>query len=292
MEHLGDTLLEWYKQNGRKLPWRRTRDPYRILVSEIMLQQTQVEHVLHYYKRFLKQFPDWKSLAQASNADLLNAWAGLGYNRRALNLREIARTVLKHGVPTTEKEWQSIKGIGPYTAAAICAFSLKQRTLPIDTNIRRVLGRYHLGVLFPTLKTDKRIETTINKTLPVTGNFFDVPQALFDLATSTCQKEPLCDQCPLRNTCKASKRFLKGEVRIPKTTKQTKERIRTGKKHPDRIYRGRILEIARKKTTPIHKLGPMIDPTFSDKDQNWIQDMVNRMIKDGLIQQKDHSIFV
>ena len=124
-----------------------------------MLQQTQVDRVVDFYKRWLKLFPTWKTLAGASNAQVIHAWAGLGYNRRALMLRDVARHVVEHGVPRTQEAWLAIKGIGPYTAAAVSAFAQKQRTLPIDTNIRRVLGRLLLGKPFTTLADDEKIRS-------------------------------------------------------------------------------------------------------------------------------------
>ncbi|NBS41699.1 A/G-specific adenine glycosylase, partial [bacterium] len=200
-------LLRWYDTHGRDLPWRKTRDPYRILVSEIMLQQTQVSRGLIFYERWLGQFPDWASLAVASNADVIRAWAGLGYNRRALMLRDIARKIVERGVPSTERDWRELKGIGPYTAAAISAFALKQRALPIDTNIRRVLGRLLFGVTYPQPTIDDKIRASIDAILPRRGRFYDVPQSLFDLATMQCAKVPTCATCPMRSVCPAAPKF-------------------------------------------------------------------------------------
>jgi A/G-specific adenine glycosylase len=191
-------MLKWYRKHGRDLPWRNTRDPYKILVSEVMLQQTQVDRVKVYYKSWLKTFPSWKKLAQASNADVIHAWAGLGYNRRALALRDIAKQVMERGVPTNREEWLQLKGIGPYTSGALAAFALKQRELPIDTNIRRVLGRFYFGIPFPDLKDDKKIDDLSDHILPKRGHYYDVPQAIFDLATMICTKMPDCASCPLK----------------------------------------------------------------------------------------------
>ncbi|HLD82039.1 MAG TPA: A/G-specific adenine glycosylase, partial [Patescibacteria group bacterium] len=209
-------LLQWYRRYGRELPWRKTRDPYNILVSEIMLQQTQVDRVCLFYPRWLKQFPTWKKLASATTPQILSAWAGLGYNRRALMLREIARRVVKSGVPKSEEEWCLLKGIGSYTASAISAFSEHKRTLPIDTNIRRVLARVLLGLPYPELKDDVAIRQAAEPFLPTRVAYYDVPQALFDLATNVCTKMPDCARCPLQSDCQAAKKFLSGTVKIPK----------------------------------------------------------------------------
>jgi A/G-specific adenine glycosylase len=284
------SLLRWYQKNGRTLPWRSTRDPYCILVSEIMLQQTQVARVLFFYDRWLKQFPDWKKLAEASNVSVIQAWAGLGYNRRALMLRDIAKQVVERGVPISEQEWRSLKGIGPYTAAALTSFSLQKRALPIDTNIRRVIGRACLGIPYPDLKDDETILSALDRFTPVRGKYYDIPQALFDVATMICRKKtPQCLICPLASICKAKDGFLKNSHTAPaKGTKKPKERIHFGKKFPDRIFRGRILSLVRtepKKWTR-DTIGPQTDETFNQKnDHVWIQAMIDRLIEDGLMRE-------
>ena len=280
-------LLRWYKKHGRKLPWRDTRDPYKILVSEIMLQQTQVERVKTYYKNWLKQFPNWKTLSEASNSDVIHAWAGLGYNRRALMLRDIARQVVDLGIPNDREEWKQLKGVGPYTSGALAAFALHQREMPIDTNIRRVLGRYLLGLPYPQLEDDEKIEQKIDRFLQTRGAFYDVPQAIFDLATMICTKTPDCGNCPLQKSCKASKKFLSGKVGPPKRmTKKANERIHRNKKHPDRIFRGRILKLAREHENgiAIKDVGSLIDTSFDETlDHHWLVAMIDRLEKDHLI---------
>lgn len=286
-------LLRWYRRHGRDLPWRRTRDPYRVLVSEIMLQQTQVDRVVEFYKRWLKQFPTWKKLSTATNVQVIHAWAGLGYNRRALTLRDIARHVVEYGLPTTEEGWLTIKGIGPYTAAAVSAFAQQRRTLPIDTNIRRVLGRLLLGKPFPSLADDKMIRSKTDTFLPHRGTYYDVPQAIFDLATAICTKNPACASCPLRAQCKAAKLFLSGRVKIPKRSiAVAHERHHRNKPHPDRIYRGRILKIVREwGQVGLRTIGQLVDPHFDKKlDQKWIEAMVERLVKDGLVSRKNKTV--
>jgi len=293
--HLGNLLLHWYRKHGRDLPWRHTRDPYHILVSEIMLQQTQVSRGLIFYERWFKRFPTWESLAKATNAQVIRKWAGLGYNRRALVLRDIARQIAKDGIPETPETWQHIKGIGPYTAAAISAFALHQRVLPIDTNIRRVLGRTLFGIPYPALALDKKIIQSLDLVLPKRGAFFDVPQALFDLATSTCIKVPICSSCPLRTVCKSAPKFLSGHVLVPKAMiKKAKESRHRNKTYPDRIYRGRILELVCKHPGVFLKtIGPKIDPHFDQSlDQPWIIAMTKRLEKDGLVAIKKNRLFL
>src|SRR3954451_14665892 len=146
--HIHQALRAWFQTYSRDLPWRRTRDPYRILVSEIMLQQTQVDRVLLKYRAFLETFPTLQALADAAPGDVIRAWAGLGYNRRALNLQRTARAVLDEygGVfPDTPAELQRLPGLGPYTAGAVACFAFERDVAFMDTNIRRVGRRVFAG---------------------------------------------------------------------------------------------------------------------------------------------------
>ena len=170
-----ELLLGWYGRNGRVLPWRETRDPYAILVSEVMLQQTQVERVVPRFERWLARWPTVEALAQASPADAIVEWQGLGYNRRALNLHRAAVHVAASGWPDDLTE---LPGVGPYTAAAIANFAFGRDVLPVDTNVRRVKER--------------------------TGEMFDAScaQALFDLGATVClARVPRCGACPLAGRC-------------------------------------------------------------------------------------------
>ena len=168
-------LLEWYAENGRDLPWRRTRDPYAILVSEVMLQQTQAARVVPSYVAWLERWPTVEALAEAPTADVLREWQGLGYNRRALNLQRAARQVAASGWPD---DLSSLPGVGPYTAAAVASFAFGRPVLPVDVNVRRVLER--------------------------TGGTFDhtCGQALMDLGATVCiARVPRCGECPLASGC-------------------------------------------------------------------------------------------
>lgn len=287
--NIASPLLAWYKRHGRDLPWRKTRDPYRIVVSELMLQQTQVSRGLIFYPRWLERFPDWNALANASNAEVIEAWAGLGYNRRALMLRDMARTIVAEGIPKKASDWLRLKGVGPYTAAAIACFSFKERILPIDTNIRRVLGRVFLGKPFPEQINDPAIQTKTPSLLQA-KEFHDIPQALFDLATSVCTKTPQCAICPLKDLCPCANGFMAGDYLTPKRTiKKANETKHRDKPYPDRIYRGRILKYIREEKSVRHaiKIGAVIDPNFdSKKDQTWLEAMLGRLIRDGLIEKK------
>lgn len=286
-------LLKWYRKHGRDLPWRKTKDPYRILVSEVMLQQTQVARVIEYYNRWMKRFPTWESLAEAKTSDLIHAWAGLGYNRRALYLRAAARIVIKDDVPRSIEEWKRLPGVGPYTAAAVFAFSNHKGALAIDTNVRRVAGRITLGLPYPTHKHDGRIEKALSPAFKDPKSWENL-HAFMDLGAMICHVDkPDCDVCPMREVCKARTKFNSGKT-LKKTIQKTKERIEEGKQFPDRIYRGRILKLIRENDSyRIDKIGEKIDARFdSSTDTSWIERMVHRLERDGLIQRRGKKILL
>lgn len=286
-------LLRWYRQHGRTLPWRTTNDPYRIFISEIMLQQTQASRVIDFFDAWLKRFPNWKSLADATTPDLLHAWAGLGYNRRALYLREAAKRVVEHGIPTTEAKWRLLKGVGPYTAAAVYAFTSKRPAAAVDTNIRRVVGRYALGISSPVLVDDPRVIAHLKKFLNRPGDWLTL-HALMDIGAMICSpKSPDCERCPFYKTCKA-RRSLSKPIARSDIKKKIHETIQEGKKFPDRIYRGRILKIVRThKRISISSIGPMIDSAFQNQqDSAWLLRMIDRMKRDGFIKEKNSQLTI
>lgn len=289
-----DQILEWYKKFGRDLPWRNMVDPYTILVSEIMLQQTQVDRVKTYFTTWMDQYPDWEALAQASNGEVIRLWSGLGYNRRAIMLRDIACYVVEHGVPNTRDEWKKIKGIGPYTSAALSTFTKQEYVLPIDTNIRRVIGRLFLGIPYAQPSDDDEITSIGTQKLMHGKQQHDIPQALFDLATEYCKKQPLCSACPLKESCSMSKAFLRNEIATPKRMiKKNNERIRPGKKYPDRIFRGRIVKLLQTQNgINMTSIGPQIDKTFTKDDMPWIEGMIQRLSKDKMVIEKDGMIYL
>jgi len=280
-------LLAWYDAAGRDLPWRDTTDAYEILVSEVMLQQTQVPRALLHYPAWLERFPSWESLAAAGTAEVIRAWGGLGYNRRALALQEIARQVVNRGLPRSEDEWRQLKGIGPYTAAAMTVFALGKRAVPIDTNIRRTGARLLLGIPHSVPSVDARLRPVLSRLLDTTGRFADLVQALFDLASRICLKNPLCATCPLAEPCPVSTGFLGGHHPAPvRASAASRERKHRNKPHPDRIFRGRILCLVREAPAglAVGGLGPLVDPAFDpDLDTDWLEAMIRRLADDGLI---------
>lgn len=198
-------LLDWYDANRRDLPWRRSRDPYRIWVAETMLVQTQVDTVIPYYERFLQRFPDVHALAEAELDPVLKLWEGLGYYARARNLHRAARIVVeKHAgkLPSDEKSLRALPGIGPYTAAALVSIAFGQPSLAVDGNVRRVLSRvYDIGRPDP-LRLRELGTPLLDRDRPGDGN-----QALMDLGSTVCTpRSPRCPRCPLEGLCLARAR--------------------------------------------------------------------------------------
>jgi A/G-specific adenine glycosylase len=284
-------LLNWYRKHKRDLPWRKTRDAYRIFMSELMLQQTQVDRVIPRYLDWIKTFRSWNDLSKASTQELVHAWAGLGYNRRALYARDAARDVVKHGVPSDEGDWRKLKGVGPYMAAALTEFVNHARAIVIDTNVRRVAGRVLLGLPYPKPQDDGRIIATLERVTPQRGAHWELPQAFMDLANTNCRAHiPECATCPLRDICRARRLFTPqrfASTLLKKQTSKPHERRHQEKKYPDRIYRGRILAWIRTHgPTKLAALGPHIDETHDPiADQDWIRAMTSRLVKDGLLAQ-------
>jgi A/G-specific adenine glycosylase len=200
-------LLDWYRRNGRDLPWRETRDPYRILVSEVMLQQTQVDRVLPKYHEWLEKYPTLEALAAAREDDVSQTWRPLGYNIRPHRLHAIAReSVARYGgeLPGDEAALRSFKGIGAYTAGAVLSFAFGQRAAILDTNVARVLFRVFVGAGDPKSHAMRRHLWEVSRTVLPMRHVFDFNQALMDFGATLCTaRKPQCSACPLRAGCAA-----------------------------------------------------------------------------------------
>jgi A/G-specific adenine glycosylase len=198
-------LLTWYREHGRDLPWRRTSDPYHILVSEVMLQQTQVDRVLPKYEEWLGRYPSLASLAAAPEADVAELWRPLGYNIRPRRLHAIAReSVSRYGgeLPSDEETLLSFKGIGAYTAGAIRSFAFRQRAAILDTNVARVLFRVFVGRGDAKAHATRKHLWALSDALVPRKEVFDFNQALMDLGAVVCvARRPKCDQCPMTALC-------------------------------------------------------------------------------------------
>ena len=200
-------LLAWYQRHGRDLPWRKTDDPYHILVSEIMLQQTQVDRVLPKYDEWLRKFPSLDALASAPEDDVTAAWYPLGYNIRPRRLQTIAREAVARydgRLPEDEETLLSFKGIGQYTAGAIRSFAFGRRAAILDTNVARVLFRVFLAKGDPKSHAMKRHLWRVSDALVPSRHVFDFNQALIDLGATVCvARKPKCLVCPMAKGCRS-----------------------------------------------------------------------------------------
>ena len=200
-------LLTWYGRHGRDLPWRTTRDPYRILVSEIMLQQTQVDRVLPKYHEWLEKYPSFEILAAAAEDDVVQTWRPLGYNIRPRRLHAIAReSVARYGgaLPSDEDTLLSFKGIGAYTAGAIRSFAFRQRAAILDTNVARVLFRVFVARGDIKAHAMRKRLWAISAVLVPHKHVFDFNQALMDLGATVCvARKPRCPACPMKGFCRS-----------------------------------------------------------------------------------------
>ncbi len=207
-----DALLDWYARERRDLPWRRTSDPYAILVSEVMLQQTQVARVVPRFEAWLARWPDADALAAAPRADVVAGWVGLGYNTRAVRLREACRAVARDGWPRTAAGLRALPGIGPYTAAAVASFAFGEQVAAVDTNVRRVAGRLGRG--------------TPEALLPA-GRAHDWNQAMMELGATVCgARAARCGQCPVAAWCASRGRVVVPERAAPGTRERFEDSTR------------------------------------------------------------------
>ena len=209
-------LLTWYRTHGRDLPWRQTGDPYHILVSEVMLQQTQVDLVLPKYHEWLAKYPSLAALAEAREAEVAETWRPLGYNIRPRRLQAIAReSVARFGgeLPSDEDTLLSFKGIGAYTAGAIRSFAFGQRAAILDTNVARVLFRVFVARGDVKAHATRRQLWTISETLVPYKHVFDFNQALMDFGATVCSaRKPRCQACPMKKFCRS---FASLSSRVP-----------------------------------------------------------------------------
>lgn len=206
---MGSALRRWYRRNARDLPWRKTRDPYAILVSELMLQQTQVSRVIDYWHAFLSRFPTLGHVAEAAEREVLSAWAGLGYYARARNLHKLARHVVRErsgALPDTPDELRALPGIGAYTAGAVASFAFERRAALVDTNVARVLARVFAPELNPKRPRDlTQLWRIAEAMVPRTGQAAWVQnQALMELGALVCTaRVKRCGGCPLARRCRS-----------------------------------------------------------------------------------------
>ena len=231
IEIFQNDLINWYNQVKRDLPWRKNLDPYQILVSEIMLQQTQVSTVIPYYERFMALFPTTKELAKTDETTLLKAWEGLGYYSRARNLQKSAQMIEEIGhFPATHAEILKLKGVGPYTAGAIASIAFSVPAPAVDGNVFRVISRVcciFCDIMKP--KTRKTFENVVAQLISI-DNPGDFNQGLMELGATICKpKSPKCLECPIQSHCKAYQQGIDDQLPVKsKAVKQTKIKLVVG----------------------------------------------------------------
>jgi A/G-specific adenine glycosylase len=218
-------LVRWQRRHGRRdLPWQGTRDPYRIWLSEVMLQQTQVGAVIPYYERFLRRFPTVEALAAASEDEVLQLWSGLGYYARGRNLHAAAKRIAQEGFPGTSKTIEELPGVGRSTAAAIAAFAFGERAAILDGNVKRVLARYSGIEGWPgEREVESKLWEHAERLLPRKG-IETYTQALMDLGATVCVRAPKCEACPVSKDCVARKTGRTTEIPAPRPRKALPQR--------------------------------------------------------------------
>lgn len=287
------SLLAWYERHGRTFPWRGISNPYRILISEIMLQQTQASRVLDKYPEFLKRFPSLRSLATATQRDVVIAWKGMGYNNRAVRLHRLARIVLsKNGerIPADYDSLIALPGIGRYTANAILSSAFGQRCAIVDVNVQRVLSRMFWKMDSPReMRAAREIWQIAERLLP-RDNVYDWNQALMDFGATVCTaRNPNCNKCPVAQAC-TSKKFM-GRTTDPKRKSEKKiDGI------PTRLHRGKIIQQLRNlnsgRSIRADVLGKRILRNFSQRNEKVFVALLLGLEKDGLIRLRGNGTLI
>jgi len=312
-------LFAWFHKHGRILPWRAklqtadvsgitvreqhlasyftnawNRDPYKVVISEFMLQQTQVDRVLQKFEAFIRTWPTVNDLAHASRKDVMVAWQGLGYNRRARFLHEMAKVIVEkyNGTfPTQEKELLVLPGIGKYTARAIQAFAYGKDVGVLDTNIQRIFSRTFFGLEFFDLKKNKislkALEECVDQSVPK-GKGDPWNQALMDFGALMCTaKSPKCEHCPFQTLCAANMHAKKQQKTYAELLKtQSVQPVctqRTPFKNTDRFFRGRIVDALRESPLHMQSLRDHIEHNYGLTDKKRFGEIIEQLMIDKLI---------
>ena len=280
-------VLAWYSSHGRDLPWRRTRDPYALLVAEVMLQQTGVDRVVPKYQEFLTQFPSFEALATSPTAEVIRAWGPLGYNRRAVNLQRAAQVVVQQwsgALPRDPDQLRQLPGVGPYTAAALVCFAFGEEVVVLDTNIQRVLSR----VVFGVVPAEREHPESAAQSLVPRGRASPWHQALMDIGATLCAvSQPRCGQCPLRPHCAAAPHLQNAPRRVAEASVPYKA-PQSPFRESRRYYRGRIVEALcsiqdGRQGIPLAQLGERIKSGFTVRELPWLLDLLRHLEGDGLV---------
>ena len=284
---LHSIVLSWYAKQGREFIWRSENpDPYIVLLSEIMLQQTQTSRVQEKLPQFLRQFSSIHDLAKASNAEIIIAWQGMGYNNRALRLRDCAKSIVEQFAGIIPDDFSlliQLPGIGQYTASAICAFVYKQDIGIVDVNIHRIYSRL-LGLASVEELSAKQALTVAHEWNP-SGKSSEWHQALMDIGALYCKAvNPQCGECPLREKCL----FQKQDLHLVRTPKKQKKSEPSHKGIPNRIWRGKLVELLRnspaKEMIAAHALQILMQENPQKVDIQWFENnIIAGLVKDSIV---------
>jgi A/G-specific adenine glycosylase len=291
--------LRWFARSGRaRLPWRTDRAPYRIVVSEFMLQQTQVERVVPIFERFVAAWPDFAALAAASQADVVRAWQGLGYNSRAVRLHKLARAVRDEyggALPREEERLRALPGIGPYTARAIAAFAFDADVAAMDTNLRRIVHRTQLGLEWPPLANAAALDALAAGLVPA-GQGYAFNSALMDLGATLCTaRAPKCLICPLARTCAAApvdraRLALLATEHAPRRTPQ--ERLTF--ERTTRYVRGRVIDRLRElpagQRISLYDLEAALLPKLAHHDAEAVGAVLAGLEREGVVERSSDGV--
>ncbi|HEX3368007.1 MAG TPA: hypothetical protein VHS56_00395 [Candidatus Cybelea sp.] len=285
-------LLRWFGRHGRaSLPWRTVRSPYRTVVSEFMLAQTQVDRVVPRFEAFVERFPDFASLAGAPLADVLREWKGLGYNSRAVRLHRLARAVVgDHGgtLPAGAAALRALPGVGPYTLAAIRTFAFNLDDAPVDTNVRRIVHRLFFGIEHPPAASAARLDERARALVP-RGRAHDWNSALMDLGASLCTaRAPKCLLCPLRVDCSAAPIDAAAlELARAANVKHPAPQAAIPFEQSRRFARGRIIDRLRElppgQRISLLDLTRAVRPQLAGRSNAELREVVAALERDGLI---------
>jgi len=290
LEETRERVLAWFAEAGRDLPWRATRDPYRVLVAEVLAQQTQAARAAAAWPRFLERFPDVATLAAAAPAEVLRAWQGLGYNRRALALHRTAQAVEERGGwPDTIEGLAALPGVGPYTARAVACFALGRRVAPVDTNVARVLARSLAGA-DPAQLTPAARQRLADEALPPPAHGSAVPgapdrsgsawtwsSALMDVGALHCRPRPRCEGCPLAPSCRW--RALGPAAPPPRPRAQAPFAT------SDRRWRGAVVRALAAAPDGLDRaaLADAVQAAAADRPAGWFDTLLARLGAEGMV---------
>jgi len=290
LEATRERVLAWFARAGRDLPWRATRDPYRVLVAEVLAQQTQAARAAAAWPRFLERFPDVATLAAAAPAEVLRAWQGLGYNRRALALHRTAQAVEERGGwPDSVEGLAGLPGVGPYTARAVACFALGRRVAPVDTNVARVLARSLAGA-DPAQLTPAARQRLADQALPPpahgpavagapdpSGRAWTWSSALMDVGALHCRPRPRCEGCPLAPSCRW--RALGPAAPPPRPRAQAPFAT------SDRRWRGAVVRALAGAPDGLDRaaLADAVQAVAADRPAGWFDTLLARLEAEGLV---------